>query len=149
MPATRKWTDEYLKEQCGSHIVRVEKSGSGNYGHAAKKWDSVDEPLSDFIDDYVQETSTKYLSTLLPAALAEDVFMPSVYPGSDAQITEILLWHGKGESNSIIHNDQFDNLYAANPNLLRLRDFCLRHCYASTLRLTDLVTRTHSRSCST
>lgn len=111
MPATHKWTDEYLKEQSGHTPVRVEKSGTGNYGHAAVQWSMGEEPLANFIDDYVQEESSKYLSTLLPSALAEDVYIPSVYPGSDAMIAEVLLWHGKGESNSLIHNDQFDNLY--------------------------------------
>lgn len=112
MPATHKWTDEYLRAESGHATVRVETSPkNGAYGDMADGWAQHHGPLEEFIDEYTKDESSSYLSSMLPSDLAKDVHIPSMYPGSDETIAQVVLWHGKGGSNSLIHNDRFDNLY--------------------------------------
>merc|ERR1711871_1395398 len=119
-PAMTKWTDEYLRDRVGSVPVNAERSRTNKFGYEEKSWLNVingteEEQFtwSKFLDVYQRSSVPHYyISSNIPRKLAEDVELPAVVPCMKDRHEWTILWMGAGGQNSLIHNDQFDNLFA-------------------------------------
>jgi len=125
--AFKLWTDDYLKEKVGGERVNAERSKTNRYGYEDKSWHGVlpnattTEPedqytWNKFLNVYQaasnEHETNFYISSNIPMGLAGDVELPtSLVPCLMDRHEWTILWMGGGGQNSLLHNDQFDNLY--------------------------------------
>jgi len=106
--------------QVGHLPVNAERSKTDKFGFEDKSWLGAinhtavpDFSWNRFIEQYTAAREPRYyVSTNMPTRLAEDVELPSIVPCLKDRHEWTMLWMGAGGENSLIHNDQFDNLYA-------------------------------------
>jgi len=125
--ATKKWGDDrHLRRAVGSIEVNVERSRNRRYGQEEKSWyrsSDINDKQEDggggaftwnrFLDLYRSpEPPYHYAQTEIPEALMDEVEPPQVAPCLTSWLVWAVLWVGRGGENSLLHNDQYENLYA-------------------------------------
>ena len=117
--ATKTWSDEYIRRAVGSITVNVERSRNRRYGQEEQSWyrsSQLDEEAftwKRFLELYRKpEPPHHYAQGEIPKALFQDVEAPGVAPCMYKWLVWMVLWVGRGGENSLLHNDQYENLYA-------------------------------------
>jgi hypothetical protein len=127
-PAFGKWTDAYLEATVGSQTITAERSMDESFGFEAPDWNQSvhmhkpppkdpDAPpptytWHDFLGEYAGTAPPYvYASNTLPVALAADVLTPPWLPCLHEHLNWPSMWFGGGPRNSLLHSDQYDNVY--------------------------------------
>lgn len=127
--AVSRWTDPYLNENVGDESVKAERSKTKRFGYEDSSWGAVTEEdftWSSFLGRYKEGGDGTngthphvYVSSNIPRRLAQDVELPTnLIPCLGERHEWTMLWMGSGGQNSLVHNDQFDNLYAIGTSTL-------------------------------
>lgn len=127
-PMARKpWTDEYLAQAAGDHVLSAEESASARFGHEAKGWARGRIIYRNFLHRYLNSPVNIYIGGKPPLSLAADLHIPLALECilEEKQIAQLVMWHGAGKDNvaggadgerrraynSLLHNDHWENMF--------------------------------------